>query len=252
MEVFGKSQAGTETLGVYGAVTFLAGGVLLAVAMNGIFLLIPLAYAATAGLIFSRKAFRDLKQLTKLIPIIVVSSTLLWQEEYPLPSEMPALTSSPFFSGFLVGVEMSARAIVMVLAVSVFMRTVKISELSRLLERASRSESFSFVFGLALNTAPYLERIGRDTLNAIKLRGGFQLTNLTSSARHLLSSTTLNALAKCQDISYAAEARAFGIARTATRSGPRDLPPPSRTDFAVLITTVIVVVLSFVSKTYGR
>lgn len=249
MEIFAKSQTGTQTLGVYGGITLLMGGVLLAVAMNGIFLFIPLAYAATAGLFFSREAFRDLKQLAKLIPIIVVSSTLLWQEEYPLPSAMPSLTSSPFFSGFLVGAEMSARAIVMVLAVSVFMRTVKISELTRVFEKTTRSESFSFVFGLALNITPYLERIARDTLNAIKLRGGFQLRNLASSVRHLLSSTTLNALEKCQDISYAAEARAFGIARTKTNSAQRDLPTPSRTDLAVLVMTAIVVVLSFASKT---
>ena len=249
MEVFGKSQTGTQTLGLYGAITFLMGGVLLAVAMNGIFLLIPLAYAATAALLFSRRAFRDLKQLAKLIPIIVVSSTLLWQEEYPLPSGMPSVTSFPFFSGLLVGTEMSARAIVMVLAVSVFMRTVKISELTRLFEKASRSESFSFVFGLALNITPYLERIARDTLNAIKLRGGFQLRNLASSVKHLLSSTTLNALEKCQDISYAAEARAFGTARTTTRPAQRDLPTASRTDLAVFVTTAIIVVLSFVSKT---
>ena len=249
MEVFGKSQTSTQTLGVYGALTLLAGGVLLAVSMNSIFLLIPLAYAAMAGLLFSREAFRDLKQLMKLIPIIVVSSTLLWQEEYPLPSGMPLVTSSPFFSGFLVGLEMSARAVVMVLAVSVFMRTVKISELSHVLETASRSESFPFVFGLALNITPYLERIGRDTLNAIKLRGGFQLKNLTSSVKHLLSSTTLNALQKCQDISYAAEARAFGIARTTVRPTPRDLPAPSRTDLTVLFATVVVTFLSFASKT---
>ena len=248
MEVFGKSQTGTQTLGVYGAIAFLMGGVLLAVTMNGVFLLIPLAYAATAGLLFSREAFRDLKQLVKLIPIIVVSSTLLWQEEYPLPSGMPSVTSSPFFSGFLIGVEMSARAVVMVLAVSVFMRTVRVSELTRVLERASRSESFPFVFGLALNIAPNLERIGRDTLNAIKLRGGFRLRNLASSVSHLLSSTTLNALAKCQDISYAAEARAFGSGRNATSSAHRDRPTPSRVDFFVLIATGVVVVLSFVLK----
>jgi len=248
VEVFGKSQTGAQTLGVYGAITLLMGGVLLAVAMNGVFLLIPLAYAATAGLLFSREAFRDLKQLVKLTPLIVVSSTLLWQEEYPLPSGMPFLTSSPFFTGFLVGVEMSARAVVMVLAVSVFMRTVKVSELSCVLERASGSESFSFVFGLALNIAPYLERIGRDTLNAIKLKGGFQLRNLASSVSHLLSSTTLNALAKCQDISYAAEARAFGSGRSMTNSAHRDSPTASRIDLSVLIATTVVVVLSFILK----
>ena len=248
MEILTKSQASTQTLGVYGCISLLIGGVLLAVAMNGTYLLIPLVYAATASLLFSREAFRDLRQLAKLVPIIIISCTLLWQEEYNLPSAIPSLTSSPYFSGFLIGSEMSARAIVMVLVVSVFMRTIKISELTRVFEKASRSESFSFVFGLALNIMPYLQRIAGDTLNAIKLRGGFQLKNLASSLKHLLSSTTLNALEKCQDISYAAEARAFGLARTRARSAQQSLPSLLRTDFALIVITATVLAVSFALK----
>jgi energy-coupling factor transporter transmembrane protein EcfT len=248
MEIFAKSQAGTQQIGVYGAIAILAGGLLLALSMGGAFLLIPLIYAAVVCLLFSREAFRDLRQIVVLVPVVIVVSTLLWQAEYIDPSPMATATSSPFVAGFIVGVEMSVRAVVTVLAVSVFVRTSKVSDLTYLIESVSGSKSFSFVLGLAFNIRPYLERISRDTLNAIKMRGGFTLRNMASSISCLLSSTTLNALAKCQDISYAAEARAFGSEMKAARSAPREQMKPSRTDLAIIITTVILVVLSFVSK----
>jgi len=248
MAILRQSQTNTEPLGVYGAVTLLAGALLLAIALNSILLLIPMAYVAALCLFFSRGSFRDLKQLVMLVPAVIVVSTLLWQEEYNGPSPISGFTSSPFVSGFFVGVEMSARAIVIVLAVSAFVRTVKVTELTRLLESVSRSKSFSFVFGLAFNIRPYLERISRDTFNAIKMRGGFRLRNLATSTRYLLSSTTLNALAKCQDISYAAEARAFRSATNIADSALGGCPTPSVTDFVVLIATVAVVILSFAFK----
>jgi len=248
MAILAKSQTGTQSIGVYGAITVLAGALLLAISMAGAFLLIPLVYAAVVCLLFSRRAFRDLKQIVILVPAVIAVSTLLWQADYIDTSPMSAVTPSPFLAGFLVGVEVSVRAVVTVLAVSAFVRTVKFSELSYLIESVSRSKSFSFVFGLAFNIRPYLERISRDTLNAIKMRGGFRPRNMASSVRYLLSSTTLNALAKCQDLSYAAEARAFGSARSAARPACRDQIRPSRTDLVILVTTAIVIALSFASK----
>ena len=247
MAVLGESETNTEPLGVYGAVTLLAGALLLAVALNGILLILPIAYVAAVCLLFSRGSFRDLRQLKMLVPAVIVVSTLLWQEEYDALSAIAGLGVSPFISGFLVGVEMSARAVVIVLAVSAFVRTVRISELTSLLESVTRSKSFSFVFGLAFNIRPYLEGISRDTYNAIKMRGGFRLANVASSTKYLLSSTTLNALEKCQDISHAAEVRAFGSARLVC-SAPEDRPTFSITDFIMVIATVAVVVLSFVLK----
>jgi len=248
MAILVKSQTGTQSLGVYGAITILAAALLLAISMTGAFLLIPLAYMAVVCLLFSREAFHDLKQIVILVPTVIVVSTVLWQAEFIDTPPMTPVASSPFVAGFLVGVEMSVRAVVTVLAVSAFVRIVKLSDLSYLIERLSGSKSFSFVFGLAFNMRPYFERISRDTLNAIKMRGGFRLRNMVSSVRYLLSSTTLNALAKCQDISYAAEARAFGSARSTARSARRDQIRPSWTDLVILVTTAILVVLSFASR----
>lgn len=248
MEIFAKSQAGTQPIGIYGAITILAGALLLALSMGGAFLLIPLIYAAMVCLLFSREAFRDLRQIVVLVPVVIVVSTLLWQADYIDPSPMAMATSSPLVAGFIVGVEMSVRAVVTVLSVSVFVRTVKLSDLTHLIENVSGSKSFSFVLGLALNIRPYLERISRDTLNAIKMRGGFKLRNMASSISCLLSSTTLNALAKCQDISYAAEARAFGSEMNLARIASGDQIKPSRTDMAIIIATAILVVLSFIAK----
>jgi energy-coupling factor transporter transmembrane protein EcfT len=248
MEIFAKSQASTQPIGVYGAITILAGALLLALSMGGAFLLIPLIYAAIVCLLLSREAFRDLRQIVVLVPVVIVVSTLLWQAEYIDASPMTVATSSPFVAGFIVGVEMSVRAVVTVLAVSVFVRTVKVSDLTYLIESVSGSKSFSFALGLAFNIRPYLERISRDTLNAIKMRGGFTLRNMPSSISCLLSSTTLNALAKCQDISYAAEARAFGSEMNVARTAPQGQMKPSRTDIVVMIATAILVVLSFVAK----
>jgi len=247
MAILVKSQTDTKSLSVCGAVTILAGALLLAVSMAGAFLLIPLVYAAVVCLFFCREAFLDLKQIVMLVPVVMMTSTVLWQAEYIDTSPMAA-ASSPYVAGFLVGVEMSVRAVVMVLTVSAFVRTVKFSELSYLIESVSGSKSFSFVFGLAFNVRPYLERIGRDTLNAIKMRGGFRLGNMVSSVRYLLSSTTLNALRKCQDLSYAAEARSFGSARSTAHPARRDPIRPSPADLAILVTTALVVVLSFASK----
>jgi len=248
MEIFAKSQAGTQPIGVYGAITILAGALLLALSMGGAFLLIPLIYAAMVCLLFSREAFRDLRQIVVLVPVVIVVSTLLWQADYIDPSPMAMATSSPLVAGFIVGVEMSVRAVVTVLAVSVFVRTVKSSDLTYLIESVSGSKSFSFVLGLALNIRPYLERISRDTLNAIKMRGGFRVSNLAISVRHLMSSTTLKALAKSEDMAYAAEARAFGARREMPNSLQRDYPTASWLDLGILAGTTGVVILSFVLR----
>lgn len=244
MEILNRGKAGTAALGVYGAVALLVGALLLAITMGGVFLLLPLAYVTTACILLSRDSFRDLRQLTKLVPIIVIASTLLWQEQYQ-PSGTSSAASFPLMSGFLVGIEMSVRAVVMVLAISAFVRTVDISELTGLLERLSGSEAFSFVFGLAFNFSQRLERIARDTLNAIKLRGGFRVRNLAVSVRYLLSSTTLKALAKSEDMAYAAEARAFGAGREMPNPLHRDYPNASWLDVAALAGTTGLVILAF-------
>ncbi len=248
MAIFAKSQTHTKSLSIYGAITLFAGGLLLATLMDGAFLLVSLIYAVTACLFFSREAFHDLRQLVVLVPVTLVVSTLLWQAEYIDTSPMSVVSSSPHLTGFVVGVEMSVKAVVIVLAASAFVRTMKFSELSHLIESVSGSKSFSFVFGLAFNIRPYLERICRDTLNAIMMRGGFRPSNMISSFKYLLSSTTLNSLAKCQDLSYAAEARAFGSARNTTEPTRRDQIRPTRTDLAIIITTAVVVVLPSLSK----
>jgi len=248
MEIFAKSQTDTEPLSIYGAITLLAGGLLLATLMDGTYLTVSLIYAVVACLLFSREALHDLRQLMALVPATIAVSTLLWQAEYGDISPESVLSFSPDLTGFLVGVEMSVRAVVIVLAISVFVRTAKFSELAHLIENGSGSKSFSFVLGLAFNIRPHLERISRDTLNAIKMRGGFRLSNLVSSFKYLLSSTTLNSLMKCQDLSYAAEARAFGSARNTAQLGRGDQIRPNRTDLAILVTTVIVVVLSLAAK----
>ena len=247
MEILSHGKTRTAALGVYGAIVLLVGALLLAITMGGVFLLLPLGYVTATCILFSRESFRDLRQLTKLVPIIVIASTLLWQEQYQLPA-IPGATSFGFVSGFLVGIEMSVRAVVMVLAVSAFLRTIEISELTGLLEKASGSEAFSFVFGLAFNFTQSLERIARDALNAIRMRGGFRVSNLMISARYLISSTTLKALAKSEDMAYAAEARAFGARREMSNPLQRDYPSASWLDLATLAGTTGVVILSFVLR----
>ncbi len=248
MEILVKSQTDTQSLSVYGSIILLAGALLLATLMNGALLLIPVVYAAATCLLFSREGFRDLKQIAMLIPVVIVTSTLLWQAEYIDTPSVSAMTTSPLLTGFFVGVEMSLRAVSMVLAVSAFVRTVRLSDLTYLIEKATKSKNFSFVFGLALNMKPYLERISRDTLNAIKMRGGFRVSNMVSSTSYLVSSTTLNALAKCQDISYAAEARAFRSERSMAGSAPKDHVRLSSTDLLILLATAGVIATSFVLR----
>jgi len=247
MEILVKSQTDTQPLSVYASIILLAGTLVLTTLMNGALLLIPLAYATATCLLLSREGFRDLKQIAMFIPVVILISTILWQAEYiDTPSTSP--TTAPLLAGFFVGIEMSLRAVSMVLAVSAFVRTVRLSDLTYLIEKSTKSRSFSFVFGLALNMKPYLERISRDTLNAIKMRGGFRLNNMVSSVSYLVSSTTLNALAKCQDISYAAEARAFGSERSIARSARNDHVHPSSTDFVIIAITAAIVAVSFVLK----
>jgi len=245
MALFNKGYGDSKAIGVFGALSFLTGALVLATAMTGIRLLIALAYVVGVCVLFSRDSFRDLRQLTKLVPMVIVVSALLWREEYQ-PTMVPAIVSSiPFISGLLVGVEMSIRAVVMVLAISAFVRTVKFTELCYLFERVSKSQTFSFIFGLAFNLIPYLERIARDTMSSIRLRGGFRMRNLASSVRHMLSSTTLNALAKCDDISYAAEARAFGLGGVRPNHNLGYHQNGLSIDLVILTATAIVVALAF-------
>jgi energy-coupling factor transporter transmembrane protein EcfT len=136
------------------------------------------------------------------------------------------------------GVQMVLRALVVMLAVDGFASSVSVSEMAGLLERVGL-KGLGFALGVSINLLPILRESFIHTRHSLWLRGGFRQQRLRALRLFLVTVIT-NAVQRAEEISLAAEARAFSPERT------RPLPlKPGRADpiLAVLLLVVTVLVI---------
>ena len=114
-------------------------------------------------------------------------------------------------AGLWLGLQMAARATVILTAMGVFTRRASVGGMTALLSRMGASE-LGFVLGLAINLLPVVQQTSANTLAAMRLRGGFRHHRLRA-LRLLLVTILVNVLRYGDDVICAAEARAFQGAR---------------------------------------
>jgi energy-coupling factor transporter transmembrane protein EcfT len=109
--------------------------------------------------------------------------------------------------GLKVGFLMALRAVVMLIAMIGFSGSVDISEVAGLLEGVGL-HGLGFSMGVAMNLLPSLVQSCHHTWNSIRMRGGFRRQRWRVM-QLLLVTVVANALRRAEEITMAAEVRAF-------------------------------------------
>ncbi len=227
---------GRLTLSIYGSLLFLisaVGGVILAREGRGVLICLAVTVvalcchpAALPGL--WRRRFWLLTFLS-----LIITGGLALGEKYDLFIGPVAFSSQ----GFLLGLQMTVRAVTILMTTSVFTRLTSVGDLAALLSGWGMGE-LGFVLGLAVNLLPVVRRISANTLTAMRLRGGFRRHRLRA-LRLMLVTILVNVLRYGDEMVCAAEARAFNNTRLRLR-------PPAMTRNDVLAVVFLLFVVSAV------
>lgn len=114
--------------------------------------------------------------------------------------------------GLTAGLQAVVRLVIVLLAVQGFTQNVDITSIAGLFERAGL-KGLGFSVGVALNMLPCLRDSCITTWHSLKMRGGFRKKWLRASQLFLIVVMT-NALRQAEEITLAAEARAFSPENT--------------------------------------
>lgn len=210
----------SAVFGLYGAVLFLVGAVTAAVVSRGWATGVVLAVVLVVTALGCPAALRPLmsRRYWTLIASLVLLGGMALDEQRDVVLWRVALSST----GLWLGLQMAARATVILTAMGVFTRRVSVGELATLLGRLGAGE-LGFVLGLAVNLLPVVQQTSANALAAMRLRGGFRRRRLRA-LRLLLVTILVNALRYGDDVIGAAEARAFQGARLSRTLGMSHAP----------------------------
>ncbi len=227
---------GWLTLSIYGSLLFLisaVGGVILVRGVRGV--LIFLAVMVVALCCYPAALHRLWRWRFWLLtfPSLIIMGGLALGEKYDLFIGPLAFSTQ----GFLLGLQMTVRAITILMAMSIFSRLTSVGDLAALLSGWGMGE-LGFVLGLAVNLLPVVRRISANTLTAMRLRGGFRRHRLRA-LRLVLVTILVNVLRYGDEMVCAAETRAFNNTRLRVRR-----PATTRDD--VLAVAFLLFVISLV------
>jgi energy-coupling factor transporter transmembrane protein EcfT len=194
-----------------------------------------LAVAGTAlvinGLLYPASVKRLFRWRWFLFALLVMLPNLLWVGE----PDVSFLGLSLSTSGFVTGIQMILRALVVIVAVDGFSSSVDITEVAGLFERVGLS-GLGFSMGVAVNMLPALRRSSQCTWRSLSMRGGLR-RQWWRGSRLLLVTIVASALRRAEEIALSAEVRAYspGLSRP---------QPMTRGDYDPLL--IILVVISIV------
>jgi energy-coupling factor transporter transmembrane protein EcfT len=192
------------------AVVCFAFSVVVAIVCRGWALLAALALClALAALVYPGGLHVLARRRTWILLAMIVASSMLVGPD-------PTWTLGPFglsLQGTVNGVNMVARALIMIVAVLGLVSTVPIDRIGSVLERAGL-HGLGFAVGVAFNLLPLIERSMVTSWHAMRLRAG--LRRPFTAVRLLLVAAVTSSLRCADEVVLAAEARAFdpGAART--------------------------------------
>jgi len=162
---------------------------------------------------------------------ILVLINGLWMGEADLQ-----LWIIPFSSvGLETGLHMALRAMVILVAVDGFSRSVGISEIAGVLERLGLA-GLGFSLGVAFNLLPSLRQISTNAWRSLRMRGGLRRQRWRAVQLFLVT-VMVNGLRRGEEIALAAETRAY------TPGQSRALPLKYGKFDRVIIATGLVVIL---------
>lgn len=195
----------SATLKTWGAVLFLVGAITAAAVARGWASGVVLAVVLGGAAFCFPAALRPLKRRRYWIMVasLVLLGGLALDEQRDVAVGGIALSSA----GLQLGLQMAARATVILTAMGVFTRLVSVGEMTRLLGQLGAGE-LGFILGLATNLLPVVQKSSANTLTAMRLRGGFRHRRLRA-LRLLLVTILVNTLRYGDDVVCAAEARGF-------------------------------------------
>ena len=142
-------------------------------------------------------------------------------------------------AGFLSGLQMALRAVIIFVAVDGLSDSLDISVLAGLLERAGLRGLGSSV-GVAMNLLLDLRQSIQNTWHSLWMRGGLRRQRWRG-LKYFLTTVMTNALSKGEEIALAAEARAY------TPERARVVPVGRGSlDFFVIVTVILSAILLFI------
>lgn len=142
--------------------------------------------------------------------------------------------------GLAAGVQITARFVVVLIAVQSFTSAVDVATLAGLLERFGL-RGLGFSLGVAMNLLPSLQESAQHAWYALRMRGGLRKQRWRG-LQLLIMTIVTNALRRADEVALAAEARAFSPEHTRplpVRRGSLDWLP-------IALGTISLVVLAFV------
>jgi energy-coupling factor transporter transmembrane protein EcfT len=139
--------------------------------------------------------------------------------------------------GLLSSIQITARILVVLLAVDGLSASVDISSVAGLLERAGL-HGLGFSVGVALNLLPALQQSALNSWRSLWMRGGLRKQRWRA-LRYLAITVVVNSLGRAEEIALAAEARAFSPAHA------RHLPVKAGTWDRVILILCPLLLLAF-------
>jgi energy-coupling factor transporter transmembrane protein EcfT len=177
--------------------------------VEGWFAGLGFALALALALVFYPEALRSLgrRRFWLFTGLLVASSGLLLGD-----TGADWLGTGMSLHGLRIGVQMAFRAATILVAVSGILERVGVMQLAAMLERLG-VEGIGFALGVALNSLPVIGETARNSMAALRLRGGFRQERV-KAARQLLLTVVTNSLRYGEQVVTAAEARAYSPDRS--------------------------------------
>ena len=151
-------------------------------------------------LVLCPAAFRRLFRMRWLVVIgILVSSQVVWGSRLG--------EGKSAWDGLLAGMQMAARASVILISADSLTSRVNISEVAGLFERVGL-RGLGFSLGVAMNLLPALSQSATNAWHSLWMRGGLRRQRWRG-LQFLIVTIIANALRRAEEIALAAETRAF-------------------------------------------
>lgn len=226
---------GVRRLTAWGYLSLTLWGTVMALTLRGWWLALLVAWEIAFGLTCSREGLRVLRRPRFWLFIVSAVALGPWLARSAGSIEAGF---APSWAGIWMGLEMAGRALALMLAFSLGLSSLSLSDLVALFEGLGL-RGLGFALGVAMNLLKTLQGMGRVTFETIKLRGG--LRRPLVSLRLFLVTLVSNTLRYGDEIVHAASVRAFDPTR-----GRESKLVPSRSDLLLFATLLACSVLCWI------
>jgi energy-coupling factor transporter transmembrane protein EcfT len=205
LRVVQTDGAGERSIGTLGYLAILVWSFSLILLLPARLTIVALGLCALVALVLYPPIFRRLlcwRWLLLFVSLIVVNALWAGKPEYQALGFVPIS-----LSGLTAGLQMTMRAVAILLAVDGFSSSVGISEIAGLVERVGL-HGLGFSLGIAFNLLPCLRQSCANAWRTLRMRGGLRRERWLGLKLFFVT-VLANALQRAEEIALAAESRAF-------------------------------------------